>query len=187
MAVHQTPEGMAIEAIKEYLAIAEYCVNTTKPGSEGVYGYPAVLLLFSVLDALSNYLGHPKNSFGALKTLQPQLSDRQVKQLKDWYRNLPSHQAMIMPGTKLSLDEGDPFDIAEEEPIHIRVRPFYRLVKNAWGQFDRAKITAQFHPSERPQHPINLAGTPASSLASTSGAYVTPRVKILPSISMKRR
>lgn len=42
---------MAIEAIDEYLAIAEYCVTTSKPGG-GAYGFPAVLLLFAVVDAL---------------------------------------------------------------------------------------------------------------------------------------
>ena len=58
MAVHNDLPPMAREAIEEYLTIANYCVTTRKPNN-GVYGYPAVLLLFSVVDALSNYAGHP--------------------------------------------------------------------------------------------------------------------------------
>jgi hypothetical protein len=73
---------MAIEAIDEYLAIVDHCLKTVKPGNDGVCGFPAVLLLFSVVDALSNYLGHSRHSFGALKELDPQLSKTQLKNLK---------------------------------------------------------------------------------------------------------
>jgi len=78
---------MAEEAIDEYLAIAEYCVTTGKVGSSGVYGFPAVLLLFSVVDALSNYLGSPAHSFAALKKMDPTLSDVQIRNLARWFRN----------------------------------------------------------------------------------------------------
>ena len=44
---------MSIEAIDEYLAIAEHCVSMHKANG-GIYGYPAVLLLFCVIDALRN-------------------------------------------------------------------------------------------------------------------------------------
>lgn len=145
--VYQNVVSVATEAIDEYIAIAEYCLDTVKPGSGGVYGFPAVLLLFSVVDALSNFLGYPEHSFGALKELEPKLSNPQVKSLKEWFRNPPSHQAMIMPGTMLSLEEGEPFEFAGDEPSHIRLRPFFRLVRNAWKDFDRSKIAARFHPS----------------------------------------
>ena len=98
MAVHNDLPPMAREAIEEYLTIANYCVTTRKPNN-GVYGYPAVLLLFSVVDALSNYAGHPKNSFLAMKGVVPSLSDEQIKKLAAWYRHLPAHQAIILPGT----------------------------------------------------------------------------------------
>ncbi len=86
MAVHESLVSMATEAIEEHLAVAEHCVNTVKPGG-GVYGFTAVLLLFSVVDALSNYLEYPKNSLGALKILDPKLSDAEVRSLKNWFRN----------------------------------------------------------------------------------------------------
>jgi hypothetical protein len=170
--VHQNLGSMASEAIEEHLAIAEYCISTVKPGSDGVYGFTAVLLLFSVVDALSNYLNCPKNSFGALKVWDSKLTPTQVKSLKDWFRNPSAHQAMIMPGTKLTLEEGDPFEFAAGEPSHIRVRPFFRLVSDGWKQFDRTKLTATFHPEEYPQTPINFTGASTAVPMAPSGCYI---------------
>jgi len=60
MAIHTDLPSMSQEAIEEYFAIAHYCVTTTKSNG-GVYGYPAVLLLFSIVDALSNHAGYPEH------------------------------------------------------------------------------------------------------------------------------
>jgi hypothetical protein len=181
MAIHQNVGSMATEAINEYLAVAEHCVTTEKPGGGGgVYGFPAVLLLFSVVDAFSEYLGCPRHSFGALKKMDPQLTDPQVRSLGRWFRNPASHQAMIMPGTMLSLDEGSPFEFTGNEPSHIRVRPFCRLVSEFWKQFDRSKITAQFHPQELPRNPVPI-GFPHAALTTApiapSGCYVPQQPK----------
>ena len=175
MAIHQKVETMAIEVIDEYLAIAEYCVNTQKPSSDGVYGYPAVLLLFSVLDALSNFRGYPRHSFRVLKDFQ--LSDTQVKQLANWFRHQLSHQAVIIPGTKLSIEEGEPFEFAGNEPVHIRVRPFFQLVKKAWQKFradSKSKISLKFpeSPDSRPQNSVNLTINVTTRAA--SGCNVQP-------------
>ena len=100
MAVHSDLRSMSIEAIDEYLAIAEYCTSTRKING-GLYGYPSVLLLFCIIDALSNYNGQPKNTLLGLQSIFPGLSEKQIKNLKNWYRNLLAHQAIIMPGTRL--------------------------------------------------------------------------------------
>ena len=144
----------------------------------GCMGFPQVLLLFSVVDALSNYLGYQKHSFGALKALDPQLSDAQVRSLKKWFRDPSSHMAMIVPGTMLSLEEGNPFEFAGGEPSHIRVRPFFRLVREAWKDFDRSKITAQFHTMKLPQNPVSVdlsGGTLPTAPIAPSGCYVPPQ------------
>jgi len=84
---------------------------------------------------------------------------------------------MITPGTKLTLEEGNPFEFAGAEPSHIRVRPFFRLVSEAWKQFDRSKITATFHPMELPRTPIDFTGASMAAIA-PSGCYVpTPLLK----------
>jgi len=63
MAIHTDLPSMSQEAIEEYLAIAHYCVTTAKANG-GVYGYPAVLLLFSIVDALSNHAGAQNTRLG---------------------------------------------------------------------------------------------------------------------------
>jgi hypothetical protein len=167
---------MSIEAIDEYLAIAHYCVTTEKaPGA--LYGYPAVLLLLSVVDTLSNYLGYPEHSFQILRDFDPSLNLLQVKSLKNWYRNLPAHQAIIMPGTLLSPDPtGPPITLgAVGEPTHIRVIPFYHLVKSGWDKFDKRKVNPKFVSKQGPGAPIDLSASPSSSLPGLSGCMTSAK------------
>lgn len=173
MASHSTSEEMAVAAIDEYLEMANRGLHMLKPDRSGVYGYPSVLLLFSVVDALSNLSGYPKHSFKALSDMDPRLTDPQVKRLAKWFRHLPAHQAIIMPGTMLSTQEGEAFEFSAGEPVHIRVYPFFRLVETGWKKFDRSKIKARFKTEELPKQPLPLAGAPGSLLTSPSGCYVT--------------
>src|SRR5690242_2885537 len=56
-----------------------------------------------------------------------------------------------MPGTKLSMEEGEPLEFPGDEPVHIRVRPFFQLVKKAWQQFlAESKISVKFHSPRQP-------------------------------------
>lgn len=143
MAVHLHPKTMCIEAIDEYLAIAEHCITTRKHNEGGIYGYPAVLLLFCVIDAVSNYIGS-QHSFVWSKTLF-NLSSSQVKDLKEWDRHLLAHQAIIMPGTRLSTEPGDPFEFGPDGiPLHIRVIPLFRAVKNGWIDFDKSRVNPTY-------------------------------------------
>jgi len=162
---------MSIEAIEEYLAIAEYCISTRKTNG-GLYGYPSVLLLFSIIDALSNYVGHPKNTLPGMQSIFPGLTEKQVQNLKNWYRNLPAHQAVIMPGTQLSAEAtGTPIEFGPDgEPTHIRVIPFYQLVKRGWEAFDESRMNPKFDQSQAPNKPVP---TPSSPLSGISGCYVT--------------
>lgn len=180
MAVHNDLPSMSREAIEEYLAIADYCVTTRKP-NKGVYGYPAVLLLFSVVDALSNYAGHPEHSFLAMKDVAPSLSNKQIKSLADWYRHLPAHQAIIMPGTKLTVDDPGPaIELnSEGEPTHIRVKPLYEAVKAAWENFSPADVNPSYRQEKAPKKPIASTALELSA----SGTFVatsTPVVTLRP-------
>lgn len=162
---------MSREAIEEYLAIANYCV-TSRKANGGVYGYPALLLLFSVVDALSNYAGHPEHSFLAMKDVFPLLSDKQIKALANWYRHLPAHQAIIMPGTKLTIDDsGDAIELnSEDEPTHIRLKPLFDGVKAAWDKFRPTNINPRYRQEKAPKQPV---ATTSSELPSASGNLVT--------------
>lgn len=170
MAVHNDLPSMSREAIEEYLAIAKHCVTTRKPNG-GVYGYPAVLLLFSVVDALSNYAKHPKHSFLAMKDVVPSLSNAQIKSLAQWYRHLPAHQAIIMPGTKLTVDEpGAAIELnSGGEPTHIRVEQLYEAVEKAWKNFNPAGVNPSYQKQQAPKQPIGTTAQPLSA----SGTLVT--------------
>jgi hypothetical protein len=166
---------MSIEAIDEYLAIAEYCTSMRKVDG-GLYGYPLVLLLFCVIDALSNYVGHPENTLLELQAIFPGLSEKQITNLKRWYRNLPAHQAIIMPGTQLSPDpDGTPIEFnSDGEPTHIRVIPLYRAVKRWWEAFDKNRINPKFEQNQAPKASIAIPNSPVPNI---SGFYVTSVTK----------
>jgi hypothetical protein len=162
---------MSIEAIEEYLTIAEHCISTPKANG-GLYGYPSVLLLFCVIDALSNYVGHPKNTLRGIRTIFPGVNQKQIQNLKSWYRSLPAHQAIIMPGTQLSAEpSGDPIEFGPDgEPTCIRVIPFYQFVKHAWEAFDKGRIKPTFDMNQLPNKRVR----PSTSLVpGISGCYVT--------------
>jgi len=136
---------------------------TAKP-TGGVYGYPAVLLLCCVVDALSNYAGHPQNSLGELQSILS-VTSKQVKDFKNWYRNLLAHQAIIMPGTQLSPESiGGVIEFGSTgEPTIIRVIPFYQAVKTWWNGFDKASIKPKFQQEQAPK----------AAAVNTSGYFMT--------------
>jgi hypothetical protein len=171
MAVHSDVQSMSIEAIDEYLAIAEHCISTRKTNG-GLYGYPSVLLLFCVIDALSNFVGYGNNTLRGIEAIVPGLTESQIKRLKDWFRNLSAHQAIIMPGTQLSDEPtGNPIEFnSQGEPTHIRVIPFYQSVKSGWDAFDRRKIAPTFQQNKAPKEPML---TTVSPLPGVSGCKVT--------------
>jgi len=108
MGQHTQPWELAQEAVEEYLAVARSCVASTKPDG-GIYGYPATLLLFCVVNALGNYLrgdhvvidgkaeeitkGEPfrvlNHPLFGLK-----LHREQIKQVELAYRNPLAHKAI---------------------------------------------------------------------------------------------
>jgi hypothetical protein len=171
MAAHNDPRSMSVEAIDEYLAIAERCI-TTRKANGGVYGYPAVLLLCCIIDALGNYVGLAKNTLRGVHLIIPGLTEPQIKNLKDWYRNLPAHQGIIMPGAQLSDDpSGNAIEFnSSGEPTHIRLIPFCEAVKRGWQAFDKTLINPKFHQNQAPKAPIP---TTTSSLPGVSGCNVT--------------
>lgn len=163
---------MSCEVIEEYLAVAHFSITSRKPNG-GAYGYPAILLLFCIVDAFSNYAGYPENSFRVLKDMFPDLglSNEQAKRLAEWYRHLPAHQAILMPGTVISVDlPGNAIELnAEGEPTHIRLLQFWEAVNAYWPQA-KLKDAPSFHPQKAPKSaPVEVYGTVRSEVMSTQG------------------
>jgi hypothetical protein len=179
MAIHLNANSLTAEVIEEYLDIAKVCIVTKKQDG-GIYGYPATLLLFCVINALGESLRKDNEPFQVL-TQPPfncNLSRDQIKKLEMWYRNLLAHNGMIAPGACLSPDEcGDAFVFVATEPIEIRVKPLYDLVRAAWDQVNTAMLNSSWrhHTNPEIQNPILLAGaTPLVPVTASGSNYVAP-------------
>ncbi|MGB8032130.1 MAG: hypothetical protein WCF30_20970 [Terracidiphilus sp.] len=154
MSIHLNLNSLTIEAIEEYLAIAKYSVEKRKDDG-GIYGWPATLLLFCVIDAIGNGQRTGKEPFRILKEapFNCRLNDVQIKTLETWYRNPLAHEGIIAPGVCLSPEEtGDAFAVVGDEPVQIRVKPFYNLVRAAWDQLDKSKLKRNWEPRRMPKN-----------------------------------
>lgn len=132
MAIHQNTVDLSVEAIDEFIALASLGLEVQKPDG-GCLGYPSTLLLFCVIDALNNHLNFERYAFLVLNDpiFGLALTVDQRELLAVWYRNMLAHNAMIAPGVALTLEEGEPFEWANNEPIKIRVKPLFKLVEAA--------------------------------------------------------
>jgi hypothetical protein len=180
MAIHPNTSSLTVEVIEEYLDIVNLCIATKKQNG-GIYGYSTTLLLFCVINALGSSLIAGKEPFRVLKQapFNCQLNDHQIKWLEQWYRNLLDHNGMIAPGICLSPDnDGAPFAFCSEEPVLIRVKPFYSLVRCAWEQVDKVKLNSNLKSGTNPEinNPILLSEATASMPVTASGSiYVPPQ------------
>lgn len=178
MAIHPNANSLTAEVIEEYLDIANLCIATTKQDG-GIYGYPATLLLLCVINALGSSLIVGNEPFRVLKEapFNCRLDNRQIKQLEQWYRNLLAHNGMIAPGTCLSPeDRGAPFAFSSDEPVLIRVKSLYNLVRDAWEQLDKVKLNSNWRFSTNPEikNPTFLPSATASMPVTASGSIYLP-------------
>ncbi|MGA8761685.1 MAG: hypothetical protein WB562_02255 [Candidatus Sulfotelmatobacter sp.] len=172
MVVHKDLQSLNVEAIQEYLAVAEYCVTTTKVNG-GIYGSPALLLLLCIVDALTVNSGGKEHTMQKITPVIP-MTDKQLKSLREWYRNLLAHQAVIAPGTMLSTVDGPPIEFnSNGEPTYIRVIPFYHAVKELWQSFDKSTLNPPVPVMKSPKTPM---GTPSTHAPGITGCNHTTSV-----------
>jgi hypothetical protein len=182
MAIHLNANSLTAEVIEEYLDIAKLCIATKKQDG-GIYGYPATLLLFCVIEALGRSLTAGKEPFRVLNgtPFNCRLNNTQVKQLKQWYRNPLAHNGMIAPGVCLSPEErGDAFRFAADEPVLIRVKSLYDLVRAAWEQVDRTTLHNIERLCTNPEirNPLLVSGATASMPVTASGSLYEPPQRV---------
>jgi hypothetical protein len=150
MAITDNLRDHSIEAIEEYLAIANVCVEGRKPDG-GIWGYPAALLLLCATDAIGNGLpSSRRGGYSRLKVLNHphfglRLRDGQIKQLREWYRNPLAHNAQLYGDVDMTDEpHGDPFDFKPDGSLtRIRVPVFNALVKRGWD-----KSMPEYNPEE---------------------------------------
>src|ERR1700733_9559649 len=141
MTMYQEPKDQIIEFVTECLTSAEFSI--TRKG----FGYPTAILLLCVIDAMGNnfpqgereklnidydlgMLAYPNSDFG--------ITEPQIRNLRDWYRNKLVHMGRMAPGTVLrGEDQEQPFVFAPNGELNtVYVLPFYRKVKTFWDGFD---------------------------------------------------
>lgn len=172
MAQHTNLQSLSVEGIEEYLTIAEYCVNARKANG-GIYGFPALLLLLCVVDAITVNSGGKRHTLERIRGVVP-LTDGQLKFLRDWYRHPLAHQAVIAPGVMLSDTNGAPIELnSSGEPTHIRVIPLYEAVKKLWNSFS-TQMNPQVHPMNAPKAPVLMPalGAPGITGCDTPAATI---------------
>lgn len=155
MALHENLSGMAVEAINEYLVVAKFCLDSRKSDG-GCYGYPATLLLFCVVNAVSGFVdGETVCIDGKERRItktEPfrvfnhelfglNLEGNAIKLLENSYRNRLAHNAIIERDAILLPSDEEPAFVTLPVGVGIRVFSFYRLVMGAWSKFPRERIT----------------------------------------------
>jgi len=129
MAIHTNPQSMLNESLPEMLLAAKYCIEFRKDTSvwkvSGCYGYPAALLLLSMIDSVGSYIekGNVLNHFKILNNTDCynlDLNKDEVKVIYDYYRNTLSHHSVLPQDIMLDIGQ-------KNEKIFERINNMYIL------------------------------------------------------------
>ncbi len=137
MAIHNSIASMLSESLPEMLSVSKYCIEFEKKSDGGCYGYPAALLLLSIVDSIGSYAGHDKNTrdhFNVLndcKYFNLSLSKDEIDTIFE-YRNLLSHNTTLKVGVKLSKGTNNQKIIEKSNGNYkLNLIPLYDLTYNA--------------------------------------------------------
>lgn len=186
MAIHHQVRDLNIEAVEEYFQAISDCLSAKKSDG-GCLGYPAALLLFSVVNALGESLtGDPITPAGRHKKIGKapffvfnhqcfglSLSEQEVKILTEYARNPLVHNALISPPIFfVASDELPEFKFASER-IEIRLFSFRRLVESAWQHFDKQRLRAEQFNRLAKLDLSNFPNISAGLPIAASGCFIT--------------
>ena len=141
MAIHPNLESMLNESLPEMLIVAKYCIefqkDTNIQPAPGRYGYPAALLLLSIVDSIGSYVeqGNVENHFKILNNKDYyglNLRDEEIKIMFGNYRNPLSHHSVM--STNVGLNIGlpkDPILINQSGRYWLSLVPFYNVTVKA--------------------------------------------------------
>lgn len=157
MVRHSSPTSLIQEAMSEYLDIAHHCIMNGKP-TGGCFGFPAALLLFSVVDAIGSYY-RGNNSFvvtidGKSKSIDGDgnkhyrilnspnyykmaLSEKDIERVYN-YRCLLVHNAALLPNHFLAIGKQTDPVFSRENNSNIKgvnLIPFYNASVQAVSNF----------------------------------------------------
>lgn len=191
MAIHENTQSMLFESLPEMFLVAEYCVNFEKDQNiwpaPGCYGYPAVLLLCSIADAIGSYVigGNIEKHFDILNHQDYYdlgLDKKDIKLIYNSYRNLVSHNAVLAPGTMLDIGTATElvFEMRGGTPL-INLQPFLDKTRIVLGKFlanseEIITNSKQLQDIIKKSHPIDssIMSSIKSGTVSTSGCGAEP-------------
>jgi len=137
---------MRVEALKEMIAVAEFCINYRKElkvwGSLGCYGYPAAILLLAIVDSIGSVIVGGSNVKKHFEVLNHQnyynlgLDDSELRTIYKDYRCLLMHNSVMEIEANLSLGEADGsiFEFIDGCP-QLNLKPFLDLTNRVLDKF----------------------------------------------------
>jgi hypothetical protein len=156
MALHYSHKSMIKESLPEFIAVAEFSINYRKDpkkwGSSGCYGYPSIVLLLAITDAIGSYVikGNVRNHFNILAHsdyYNLKIDENDITKIYEAYRCLGTHNAVI--GKDVILDIGTATDSVFSTKDGIacfNLVPFFFISKIAVAKF--LKVSDALVPDE---------------------------------------
>jgi len=143
MAIHYSIPSMLQESLIEMVLVADYCIKFRKDSkiwsSKGCFGYPAAILLFSIVDSIGSYVLKRKNSFKILKDpgyYNLNINDIDIVVINKKYRNLLNHNAVIANSCLLDIGtKKSPVFERRNGSYCINLIPFVRITKKVVLKF----------------------------------------------------
>jgi len=135
MAIHPNTQSMLYESLPEMLLVAKYCIEFRKDGntwpSQGCYGYPAALLLLSIVDSIGSYVeqGSIDNRFKILNNddyYGLNITHDEIVKLRKSYRDLLSHNTVLATNVGLKIGTENSSVIEKQNNRYwLNLVPFY--------------------------------------------------------------
>lgn len=145
MAIHNSIPSMLKESLVEMFLVAQYCINFQKDpkiwGSNGCYGYPSAILLFSIADSIGSYVigGNTKKHFEIFNHKNYYnigLTSLELKIIYENYRCLMTHNAVMPPNTFLDIGRiGDPVLSIKNGIPMVKLVPFLEITRISLSEF----------------------------------------------------
>lgn len=162
MASHGSTVSLLKESLREYLHVAEYCINFHKDvawghdQAGGCLGYPGAMIMFCIADTIGSYhrkrKGFSVQVDGSEKEIindsfhhffilnsdyyNQQLSEAIIKKLYYNYRSFLLHNAALAIDHVLFIGKPDDptFPVRDGKP-HVNVSAFFQITKSAVQKF----------------------------------------------------
>lgn len=140
MPTHLSKDSMKFESIIEMLKVSQYCINFNKKedwGYDGCYGYPAAILLLSIVDGIGAHIkgggDDTKMHFTILNDSEwfnLKLSEKEITTLRKGFRNKLNHELYI--DINLVLNKGtfnDKVVETKDDTTILNLVPFFEITK----------------------------------------------------------